>query len=315
MTSQRVLVTGGSPMINSTTALPEPVLAWVSTHTHSAIVDVRPIGAGITNTKLIITLDQGDPLVLRWSDPQVWGETGREHVRREAQACRLLADTSLPVPRLIASDDDGRATGGSANLLTWLPGRVRHDRLGPDALRSLASITVDLHRQPVTASVQPPTFSFRGPPQLDVPPWTQRPDLWRRAIDLRSATPSPSPYGLIHRDFHLGNILWEGDTVTGLVDWAETSWGPADLDVAHLCSDLALLGHHLDVETFRTIYQQLGGHLDADPGAARFWAVSDILGFLPDPAHVLPAFAATRPELSADDVRLGLEDLLAATLT
>ena len=45
-----------------------------------------------------------------------------------------------------------------------------------------------------------------------------------------------------------------------------------------------------------------------------FWVVSDILGFLPDPAHILAAVASSRPDLNPGIIRRGLEDLLAQTL-
>ena len=70
-----------------------------------------------------------------------------------------------------------------------------------------------------------------------------------------------------------------------------------------------------DVETFRATYVRQGGQLDPDPDAARFWVVSDILGFLPDPAHILAAVATNRPDLTPGTIRRGLEDLLALTLT
>lgn len=206
---------------------------WAAAYAPHPVVDVAPIGGGITNTKWLLRLVEGDPLVLRWSDPVVWGAVGREHVRREALACRLLADSGLPVPRLVASDPDGAAAGGPANLLTWRPGRVRHDRLGPAAVTALARLAVTVHRQPVAVEHRPPTFAFRGATEPRVPEWARWPDLWRRAIDRWSAGPPRTPSGFLHRDFHLGNLLWQGDTVTGLVDWAETSWGPPDLDVAH----------------------------------------------------------------------------------
>lgn len=129
---------------------------------------------------------------------------------------------------------------------------------------------------------------------------------------MRTATAPPTPFGLIHRDFHLGNILWKDETVSGLVDWAETSWGPADLDVAHLCSDFAMLHTTADADAFRNGYVREGGRLDRQE--FRYWQVSDILGFLPDPAHILPAVAQARPDLTAGCIRLGLEDLLALTL-
>ena len=277
-------------------------------------MDVTAIGGGITKTKWLVRLAGGGSLVLRWADPAVWGGTGREHVRREALACRLLAGSALPAPRLVASDLDGASCSGPANLMTWRPGRVRLDRLDPAAITALAQLAVAVHRQPVPAEHHPPTFSLRGPTEPQVPGWARWPGLWQQAIDLWAAGSPPTPYGLLHRDFHLGNILWQNDTVTGLIDWAETSWGPPDLDVAHVCSDFAMLHTTDDVETFRAAYVRHGGQLDPDPDAARYWVVGDILGFLPDPAHILPAVATSRPDLSSGRIRRGLEDLLALTL-
>jgi aminoglycoside phosphotransferase (APT) family kinase protein len=293
-------------------ALPERVRGWAEAVAPQAVADVVGIGGGITNTKWLVRLVDGDFLVLRWSDPLIWGDIGREHVRREVLASQLLADSSLPVPRLIGSDLDGAIAGGAANLMTWRPGRVRHERLGRAAIDALARLAVDVHRTPVRIQDRPPVYSFRGPTSLEVPGWARWPDLWQRAIDLRTAGPPPTPYGLLHRDFHLGNLLWQGDTVTGLIDWAETSWGPPDLDVAHACSDFAMLHTTADAETFRAAYVAQGGRLDSE--AAQFWAVTDILGFLPDPAHILAAVGGNRPDLCARAVRRGLEDLLALTL-
>ncbi len=225
-----------------------------------------------------------------------------------------LTGTTLPVPRLLASDADWADAGGPANLLTWLPGRVRLDSLTPAAVTALARLAVAVHRQHVPGADRPPTLSFRGPTEPEVPHWARWPWLWRRAIDIWTAGPPPTPYGLLHRDFHFGNVLWEGDAVSGLVDWAETSWGPPDLDVAHVCADFAMLHSTADAQAFRAAYVQEGGRLDPDPDAARFWVISDILGFLPNPAHILAAVSAGRPDLSPDDVRHGLEDLLASTL-
>jgi aminoglycoside phosphotransferase (APT) family kinase protein len=295
-------------------SLPPRARAWVESIAPHAVVDVTPIGGGMTDTKWLVHLAEGGPLVIRWADPQVWGDTGREHVRREALACRLLAGSGLLSPELLGIDLDGAITGGPANLMTWRPGRVRLDRLGPAAIEDWARLAVAVHRHPVVEERRPPTFTFRGPTEPQVPSWSRWPPLWRQAIDVWHAGPPPTPYGLLHRDFHLGNTLWQGDRVTGLIDWAETSWGPPDLDVAHARADFAMLHTTADADDFRAAYLRLGGRLDPDPDAARFWAISDIFGFLPDPAHILVAVAPGRPDLSPDVVRQGLEDLLAETL-
>jgi aminoglycoside phosphotransferase (APT) family kinase protein len=294
--------------------LPDRALEWATSIAPHAVVDVAPIGGGITNTKWIVTLVEGGPLVMRWADSAAWGAVGREHVRREAVACRLLAGSNLPVAELLASDPDGTSAGAPANLMTWRPGHTRLDRLEPAAITALARSAVEVHRQPVSTSDQPPNFSFRGPTEPEIPSWARWPDLWRRAIDLFVAGAPPTPYGLLHGDFHLGNTLWLNDHVTGLVDWAETSWGPPDLDVAHLCSDFAMMHTPAAADAFRSAYLHEGGQLDPDPDAARFWMVSDILGFLPDPAHILPAVKTTRPDLTPTLIRQGLEDLLALSL-
>jgi aminoglycoside phosphotransferase (APT) family kinase protein len=294
--------------------LPDRARSWAEALAPQPVVDVTPIGGGITNTKWLLRLAGGEPLVLRWSDPLVWGPTGHEHVRREALACGLLAVSALPVPRLVASDPDGVSAGGPANLMTWRPGGVRLERLGANAITAWARLAVAVHRHPVSLENRPPTFTFRGPADPEVPGWARSPGLWQEAIDVWAAGPPTTPHCLLHRDFHLGNTLWQGDTVTGLIDWAETSWGPPDLDVAHACSDFAMLHTTGEVEAFRAAYLRAGGQLDPDPDAARFWVVSDILGFLPDPAHILPAVANSRPDVSAEVVRHGLEDLLAWTL-
>ena len=118
----------------------------------------------------------------------------------------------------------------------------------------------------------------------------------------------------MHRDFHPGNILWQGDRITGVIDWAETSWGPADLDVVHSCTNFAMLHDFASARAFLAAYRRHGGRLDSDPEAARFWAVSDILGFLPDPDPVVRALTAARPDLTPDLLRTRLEELLELTL-
>lgn len=294
---------------------PERARRWAEATVQDRVVEVVALGGGMTRTKWVLGMASSDPLVLRWADPLRWGTVGREHVRREASACRLLAGSALPLPRLIGTDPDGCLAGGPANLMTWRPGRVRLDPLAPTAITSLAQLAVDVHRQCVPAEQRPPTFTFRGADRPEVPRWARWPDLWRRAIRLRAGDAPATPHGLLHRDFHLGNVVWGHDTVTGLVDWAETSWGPPNLDVAHVCADFAMLHTLEDADAFRSAYLRQGGRLDPDPDAANFWVVSDILGFLPDPAHILASVSVARPDLTSDRVRHGLEDLLAATLS
>lgn len=294
--------------------LPGSVRRWAADLLPGRLVDAVPVPGGNTDTVWRLTLADGRWVILRWVEPERFGEEGRQWVLREALGCRLTVDGVVPSPRLVASDPDGRATGGWANLTTFRPGRVRLEELGGEALTALARVAVAVHGVRVADEERPPAFAFWGEPQPGVPRWGRRPALWREAIELATGDPPASPTGLIHRDFHPGNTLWVGDEVSGLIDWAETSWGPADLDVAHACSNFAMLHSLPDAAAFVGAYERRGGRLDPDPEARRYWTCLDALGFLPDPGPIVVALTRQRPDLDVDGVRHRLEDLLAQSL-
>jgi hypothetical protein len=104
--------------------------------------------------------------------------------------------------------------------------------------------------------------------------------------------------------------------VTGVVDWVETSWGPADLDVAHCSTSLALLHGVESGLEFAERYRASGGHLAQDSAARLYWYLLDSLAFAPDAEKVAVAWrAAGRPDLTPDVVSARLEDYLAAILS
>ncbi len=67
----------------------------------------------------------------------------------------------------------------------------------------------------------------------------REPAAWERAFAVLAQDPPPYDGTFLHRDFSPRNLLWSGDRLTGIVDWVETSWGPAWLDVAHCRTILA----------------------------------------------------------------------------
>jgi len=290
------------------------VLAWAQEELDRPISSIEPVGGGLTNTISAIHFADGDPVILRHVSVDRWGEVGRQHVVSEALGCRVMAASGLPTPRLIASETDGRRTGAYVNLTTWLPGRVRLGPLGPAAIEALAQAAVTIHATPVPPADRPRPYVFWAPTDPQVPSWSRNPRLWQRAIDLFSGVPPATRPGLVHRDFHPGNVLWQGDTITGVIDWAETSWGPADLDVVHTLTNFAMLHDLESADAFSAAYRRRGGVVEADPEAARFWHVSDILGFLPDPAVQLAALIEARPVLNESILRHRLEELLSITM-
>lgn len=291
----------------------ETARVWAQHHLDTPILDIVRVGGGLTDTIWSVQLDHADPVVLRYVDIDRWGEVGRRHVLGEALACRLMESSPVPTPRLIASDPTG-VSGAYANLTTWLPGSVRLGPLDDAALDALARAAAAVHAQPVAPADRPPAYVSWAPDDPEVPLWTHRPELWTRAI-AEYARPAPdTAYGLIHRDFHPGNVLWVGNGLTGLIDWTETSWGPADLDVSHAISNFAMLHDLGRAEVFLRAYAAAGGRRHPDPRVRRYWQIVDILGFLPDPAVQLAAILVARPDLDAAMMQAALEDLLARTL-
>jgi hypothetical protein len=93
-----------------------------------------------------------------------------------------------------------------------------------------------------------------------------------------------------------------------VVDWVETSWGPADLDVAHCSTALTLL-HGADVGLqFAEHYQRAGGRLSADRHARLYWYLIDALHYSPDADKlVTPWREFGRTDLSPELVAARLE--------
>jgi hypothetical protein len=103
-------------------------------------------------------------------------------------------------------------------------------------------------------------------------------------------------------------VLFAGEganlAITGVVDWVETSWGPADLDVAHCSTALALLHGVRAGMQLTAHYVAAGGTLSDDPADHLYWRVLDALAFAPDAEKVAEPWR-----------ELGREDLTSAVLT
>lgn len=131
---------------------------------------------------------------------------------------------------------------------------------------------------------------WASPERVTGPATTERPELWRRAVDVIRREPPAYQGCFLHRDFHPGNVLFTGadddPRGSGVVDWVETSWGPADLDVAHCSTALALLHGVPAGMRFADRYVAAGGTLAEDSTAHLYWRLLDALAFAPDAEKV-----------------------------
>ncbi|WP_406069759.1 aminoglycoside phosphotransferase family protein [Streptomyces sp. NBC_01020] len=250
------------------------------------IVRAEALHGGITADVRKLTIGTRDggtrDLVLRTF---VNVEHAEDWLNREAGALALLAGSSVPAPGLVAVDPTAAHCEFPSLLRTHLPGRTVLDDEGvetrvPLLARQLAAIHA------LRPAERPPTYVALTTADTVVTPKGADAAAWAAAIDV-IRKPVPAYQGrFLHRDFQPGNVLFDAlpsrpaaARITGVVDWAGASWGPADLDVAHCSTTLALLHGPAWGLRFAEAYEEAGGVLAAAAGERLYWLVRDGLAF------------------------------------
>jgi aminoglycoside phosphotransferase (APT) family kinase protein len=250
------------------------------------ITGVERLRGGWTSEMRRIDLDGSPAVVLRSFVHPFYRRHAEGLLNREAGILQLLEATDVPTARLVAVDATGSECDDPSLLMTLLPGRLRLGDDGADErIELLARQLAAIHR--VAPAERPRDYqAWSAPDRVRVPEATERPEVWQAAVDGIRREPPPYRGCFLHRDFHPGNVLYGPTGITGVVDWVETSWGPADLDVAHCSTALALL-HGPDIGLrFAERYAAAGGRTLAEPEDHLYWRLLDALGYAPDAEKV-----------------------------
>ncbi|MGW0421059.1 alpha/beta fold hydrolase [Streptomyces sp. NPDC003015] len=252
-----------------------------------SVVDSGFLSGGWSSQMRRLTLDDDTELVLRSFVKPFFRHHAPGLLGREASVLALLADAEgVPAPEPVAVDAAAEQCDHPSLLMSRLPGRVRVDEEDLERrLDLLAAQLVRIHR--VVPEERPRTYqAWTWPEKVQ----GVRGPLWERAVDVIRQDPPPYEGCFLHRDFHPGNVLFTGAgaglRVRGVVDWVETSWGPADLDVAHCSTALALLHGPEHGLAFRQRYEAHGGHRLADGPDHLYWRLLDALAYCPDAAKL-----------------------------
>ncbi|MFE2046476.1 alpha/beta fold hydrolase [Streptomyces sp. NPDC059477] len=275
------------------------------------VTGTRALRGGFSSQLRALTLDDGNGngydggLVLRTFVKPFFREHAPGLLAREASVLGLLAGRpDIPAPELIAVDPAAEHCDHPSLLMTLLPGRVRIDHAeAPELARRtelLAGLLARIHA--VVPDERPrPYQAWTSPERVTAAPGA----LWERAVDVIRAEPPAYEGCFLHRDFHPGNVLFEGagarTRISGVVDWVETSWGPADLDVAHCATALALLYGPEHGLAFGDRYTAQGGRPLADGPDQLYWRLLDALAHAPDAAKLAgPWRELGRTDLTAE---------------
>lgn len=215
-------------------ATPAPAaLAWVRARTGGRVLSAEPLAAGAVHHNVAITVDGNPPLrvVLRWSAEQrPQDDAPREAILREAAVLSLLERAGLRAPRLVAADPIGAECGVPTLLMTYLEGRQpdADTARSPDFVAQLAAAAHDIHGVDGTGAAAGALAPFRLYNDLvdpRPPRHSDRPALWERAFAAVPVGAPAAPAVFLHRDYHAGNTLWSGSTLSGVVDWNTASLG------------------------------------------------------------------------------------------
>ncbi|MFG2094009.1 phosphotransferase family protein [Streptomyces sp. NPDC048612] len=262
-------------------------LAWVCRHLEvgERIVRTDALHGGITAEmrRLTIGTRHGGTraLVLRTFVDPFHVERAEDSLNREAGALTQLAGTGVPAPGLVAVDPTAAHCEYPSLLMTHLAGRpVLSDEGVETRVPLLARQLVAIHAfQPAK---RPRQYATLTTADTVVTPKSADAAAWAAAIDLIRKPAPPYEGRFLHRDFQPGNVLLDvpplspaDALITGVVDWAAASWGPADLDVAHCSTNLALLHGPAWGLRFSEAYEEVGGVLAADASERLYWQVRD----------------------------------------
>jgi aminoglycoside phosphotransferase (APT) family kinase protein len=264
-------------------------LAWVSRYlgVGERIVETEALHGGITAEmrRLTISTEEGGTreLVLRSFVDPFYVERAEDWLDREAGALTALTGTGVPAPGLVAVDPTAAHCEYPSLLMTHMEGRTVLDDEGLETrVPLLARQLVAIHS--LRPSKRPREYEALTTADTVVTPKGADAMAWAAAIDVIRKPAPPYEGRFLHRDFQLGNVLFDvdpsgpaGSRITGVVDWAAASWGPADLDVAHCSTTLALLHGPAWGLRFAAAYEEAGGVLAAAVSERRYWLVRDAL--------------------------------------
>jgi aminoglycoside phosphotransferase (APT) family kinase protein len=223
------------PTFGSVWPMDDALLRWVVRETApgAEVVEVRGLRDG--GSPWLVTFGSGRSVVVRTG-----GADHRAMFATEAAALDVTArHDAVPTPRLLAVSDR------PAMLIEHLPGKSRIPDAAPVArLRALGAVVVALQTIVVDGTVPALPRRTRPIPGVDFAALRReqptRP-LLAEAEERVAALPTPGPStGLVHGDLWQGNALWDGSTLTGLVDWDCAGVGPPGVDLGSLRCDAAL---------------------------------------------------------------------------
>ena len=249
---------------------------------HSARYSMHDMSKYSNFTHLVRTENearQARKIVLRRYNPEKY-EAGHDKHLCEFHALKLLTVRELPVPKPLLLDEDGSLLGLPGIVTEFVAGRTielpaeaaRWGEVAAAAARMLARI----HRTPFSEADK----RYLMNDDVEVA-WFIKdrtiPDYMRADRDSKMVWHlvnehwgrwSPVEPRFAHTDYWSGNILWQGDEITAVLDWEEAGYGHPAADVAYARMGYFIEGLPEAADEFLRVYEAEAG-----------WKLSDLALF------------------------------------
>lgn len=232
------------PGYGATVKAPSAALIdWLGRAVGAEVAVVRGLRQG--GNPWLVSLDMGSTVARAVVKEQVADSPGG--VVTEVAALAVSSANGIPAPRLIVCDRDGAAAGVPVVVESELPGGSQIPRVvSSDRLRSAGAAIAALHRVVLVPSAELP-LRRRPIPVSDFiaerrsGTTSSTPLLDAAAAAIISLSEPGGAEVFVHGDMWHGNVLWDGERVSGFVDWDMAGVGHPGIDVSSLRLDAALL--------------------------------------------------------------------------
>lgn len=222
------------------------------------VTNLERIGGGTQN--VLVRFQRGPHAFVLRRGPSRMRPQSNAVIEREITILTALADTSVPIPRIIASCDDPTLIGSAFYLMDHLDGfnpvlelpephhesRASSRTLAFEAVDALVELgrldpatlglsERDTHGGFLAHQLDRWTSHLEGyGPGLDGEPWL--PGVGEVGAWLAENRPVEAPVGILHGDFHPANLLFRRTdcTIQAIVDWELWTVGDPLLDLGLL---------------------------------------------------------------------------------
>jgi aminoglycoside phosphotransferase (APT) family kinase protein len=256
----------------------------------------RPI-AGFYNSTHIVEAYSADGsrtcvVVKRYME---CGGDRAQKARVEFKTLALLQDHGIPAPEPLYLDEGSGLLGAPGIVTSYISGANLLSSSEPlKCARALATMLAKIHSIPCDAA----TRSFLLDANSEAL-WFLRsgvmPDcmrthsdgavVWNAVRELSSITEGyiePAQSTLTHMDYWMGNLLWDGDRITAVLDWEEAAYGDPAIDVAYCRMDMFLNGMgKAAADEFLNVYEAEMGRRTAN---LALWELAAAVRPMHDPA-------------------------------